>query len=124
MNTVDFLQLWLSMPRETYIGAPLPTPALTLASGEVLSIQTGETLYSTPRERVGPYSEVEVFPFTWDEKVYGKTEDDSSNPVAAFVNIGKLAGLIDQNGGIDVPATLKEMAIFEDARREKERRSK
>ena len=76
-------------------------------------------MYSTPRERVGPYSEVEVFPITWDEDVYGK-EDDSSNPVAAFVNIGKLAGLIDQHGGIDVTATLKVMAATETARIKRE----
>ena len=55
MKTVDFLQLWLSMPRETGIlNAPVPKPVLILESGEVLSIQAGETLCSYPKENVGP----------------------------------------------------------------------
>ncbi len=114
MKTVDFLQLWLSMPRETGIlNAPIAKPVLILESGEVLSIQAGETLYSKPRENVGPYTEVEVYPTTWDEDVYGEKDELIDHPVAAFVNIGKLAGLIDRHGGIDVRTTLEKMAVRE-----------
>ena len=114
MKTVDFLQLWLSMPRETGIlNAPVPKPVLILESGEVLSIQAGETLCSYPKENVGPYTAVEVYPTTWNEDVYGEKDESTDYPVAFFVNIGVLARLIEGHGGVNVSATLEKMAVRE-----------
>jgi len=118
MNTVDFLQLWLSAQRErvesiTYIE---PTPHLTLMSGASISVQAGEHLYCTPREAFGPYSAVEVLASensesfnSWNEFVYGSDYKEYLIAGQPFsnVDIDKLAGLIDYHGGVDVKATLQ-----------------
>ena len=110
MKTVDFLQLWLSMPRKAGIAsAPTVKPRLILESGEVLSIQAGKAWCSSPRESVGPYTAVEVAPTTWYEGVYGEKDESIDYPVASFVNIEKLAEVIDGHGGFDVSATLEKI---------------
>lgn len=112
MKTVDFLQLWLSMPSKAGIAsAPTVKPRLILESGEVLSIQAGEAWCSSPRESVGPYTSVEVAPTTWYEGVYGEKAgyDSTDFPVAFFVGIESLAEVIDAHGGVDVIATLEKI---------------
>ena len=128
MNTVDFLQLWLSAQRErvesiTYIE---PTPHLTLMSGASISVQAGEQLYCTPKAAIGPYTSVEVLAKrnpdylflaglnsesfnSWNEFVYGSDYKEYLIAGQPFsnVDIDKLAGLIDYHGGVDVKATLQ-----------------
>jgi hypothetical protein len=108
MNTLDFLQLWLSVyTRDRKEDLPTPKPSLILGSGLEISVQAGQLWWSVPKTNVGPYEFVEVLPEDWWDELFGVKE--GKYPVAQ-VNIGQLAGLIDQHGGINVTKTLQNMA--------------
>ena len=123
MNTIDFLQLWLSAQTVRYSsvggenhGYKDPAPCLVLKNGEVLSIQAGETLYSYPKEVFGPYTSVEVLlihnresTLEWKEFVFGgylNHIDDYKDAPFGWVDINKLSAFIDYCGGIAVTQTI------------------
>ena len=124
MNTVDFLQLWLSAQRVRYSsvggenhGYKNPAPCLVLKNGEVLSIQAGETLSSYPKEVFGPYTSVEVLfkhnresTLEWKEFVFGgylnHIHDYEDEPFG-WVDINKLSAFIDYCGGIAIAQTIE-----------------
>ena len=125
MNTVDFLQLWLSAQTVRYssvggenYGYKDPAPCLVLKNGEVLSIQAGETLYSYPKEAFGPYESVEVLfihnrdsSLSWKEFVFGGDYFDHihehEHEPFSWVNMDRLSAFIDCCGGIAIAQTIE-----------------
>ena len=82
------------------------TPHVLCADGESLSVQAGYYLYSTPKDNVGPYTEVEVGfpsvspPDTWAEYFDGDwdTEDHTSG-VYGYVPVALVREFIKAHGG-------------------------
>lgn len=75
--------------------------ALTLrcADGATLSVQASENHYSTPRDNVGPYTEVEVWCVT-GAGPDGVTEFDySEDGPSAYVPIEQVVQFVDNHGG-------------------------
>jgi hypothetical protein len=101
MNTVEKLQKHLaSKPREIapgYFYKDL-TPVVKCKDGSTMSVQASEFHYCSPRENVGPYTEVEVWncgsPDAWWE--YGNGDEPY-----AYIPIEVVAEEIDRRGGME-----------------------
>lgn len=96
--TVEKLQQHLATPRSRRSGFEYKEQALKVecADGTTLSVQASRTHYCTPRDNVGPYTEVEVWLCSADPSEFF---DYDNNDPSAYVPIGKVAAFIDAHGG-------------------------
>ena len=77
---------------------------LSCKSGFRVSIQASETNYSTPRDDIGPYTEVELgFPTSPEPMIIGYAEDvdDPTETVYGYVPVGLVKALIIKHNGIE-----------------------
>lgn len=82
------------------------TPLIRCKDGFSMSVQTGETLYCTPRSNDGPWSSVEVgYPSQRVEALMPYIGDDDAPPtetVYGYVPIDIVERVIEAHGGICV----------------------
>ena len=73
------------------------------ADGFTMSVQASERNYSTPRDDVGPYTEVEVgFPSSFDVYLhkYAENPDKPTDTVYGWVPADTVMMCIDAHGGM------------------------
>ena len=77
------------------------SPRLTLANGGRISVQASATHYCSPKQNIGPYSSVEIYP-----ELKGKAKrllrdiPSSDNVVWGWVSIDVVVEMINQSGGV------------------------
>ena len=102
MNTITKLQAHLCHPAKAVIPGHFYkaiTKPVICVDGTTLSVQASEFHYSSPRENVGPYTEVEVWRVsntTGIEQFFDYSEEDPS----AYVPIEQVVAFIDSHSGI------------------------
>lgn len=100
MTTLEQLQKHLATePKEIQQGTWHKdlAPTVKCKDGATLSVQASQYHYSSPREDIGPYTEVEVWKVTGAEV----TEFDySENDPSAYVPIEQVVQFIDNHGGM------------------------
>ena len=91
------------------------TPKITCTDGVTLSVQTGKTLYCSPREDTGPWFQVEVGfpsiapPETWAEYFDGDwASDDRTSSVYGYIPIDLVIEFINDHGGAELSAKEKQ----------------
>jgi len=88
---------------------------ITCLDGTELSVQTGDTLYCTPRDNYGPWSHVEVgFPTVTPPVSWRDCCEDWENPtetVYGYVPIQKVVDFINVHGGIRIGANIRKEDI-------------
>jgi hypothetical protein len=100
MSTLDQLQAMLMKPATEYRPGMFYKeilPATVCADGTMLSIQASKTHYCSPKNDIGPYTEVEVWNVSADEVPdfeYSKEEP------SAYVDINSVVAFIDRHGGL------------------------
>lgn len=101
MTTIDQLQALLGKPVRTIHGYPFKDvlPSLKCVDGTTLSVQASENHYSTPRENVGPYTEVEVWCIRATTPIAPQFDYDDSDP-SGYVPIEAVVQFIDAHGGL------------------------
>ncbi len=73
------------------------------ADGFTMSVQASERNYSTPKDDVGPYTEVEVgFPSSYDYHLssYAENPDAPTETVYGYVPADTVIMCIDSHGGM------------------------
>ena len=73
------------------------------ADGFTMSVQASERNYSTPKDDVGPYTEVEVgFPSSYDYHLssYAENPDTPTETVYGYVPVDTVIMCIDSHGGM------------------------
>jgi hypothetical protein len=100
MSTLDQLQAMLMQPAiEIAPGLSFKNvlPAMVCADGTTLSVQASENHYCSPRDDIGPYTEVEV----WNVSVAEVPDFEySSEDPSAYVDINSVVAFIDRHGGL------------------------
>lgn len=95
--TRDLLQRHLA--RKNPADPILPVPHVTCADGTRLSVQASETSYSSPRDNIGPWTEVEVWQVSGASTgSIAEFEYDAEEP-SAYVEIDSVVEFIDNHGG-------------------------
>jgi len=83
------------------------TPHVVCKDGFKMSVQAGQSLYSTPKDVVDSYEEMEVgFPSEEESLLVNYCEDET-NPcgtVYSFVPVNLIDKIIEKHGGIDLTA--------------------
>ena len=77
--------------------------AVVCADGFTMSVQASGRNYSTPRDDVGPYTEVEVgFPSSYDYHLseYAENPDKPTETVYGWVPADKVIMCIEAHGGM------------------------
>jgi hypothetical protein len=125
VNALEFNEKYLmGRPVETITGendfswsyiSPVCIPRIFCKDGFNVSLQTGKSLYCTPREDNGPWFQVELgFPTSGDTRLteymdfYSSDENeipDPSNHVYGFVPLDIVLEVFEDHGGIDEDAT-------------------
>lgn len=101
MTTIDQLQALLGKPARLIHGYPFKDvlPAIKCVDGTTLSVQASENHYCTPREDVGPYTEVEVWCIKATTNVAPHFDYVDDEP-SAYVPIEAVVQFIDAHGGL------------------------
>jgi len=76
---------------------------VSCADGFTMSVQAGPFNYSTPRNREGPYSQVEVgFPSSREELLmeWAEDRDDPTGTVYGWVPVSVVTNVIAKHGGV------------------------
>jgi hypothetical protein len=89
-------------------------PRLILMDGEGLSVQASDLHYSTPRNLVGPYTNVEVGypssppPSTWEQ--YADSPDTPCSTIYSYIPLHLVLLFIGAHGGINKQVTFRSFA--------------
>lgn len=81
-----------------------PVARIQCKDGFNLSVQAGETLYCTPRQRRGPWTEVEIgFPSERVESFmpYAEEPENPTDTVYGYVPIELVLEAIAEHGGVE-----------------------
>ena len=71
--------------------------------GFSMSVQAGTSVYSDPRDDVGPYHSVECgFPSEYEELIiaYAEARHEPTKTVYGWVPVGVVTNVIDKHGGM------------------------
>jgi hypothetical protein len=100
MSTLDQLQAILMKPATEYRPGMFYKeilPAINCADGTTLSVQASRTHYCSPRDDIGPYTEVEV----WNVSAAEVPDFEySGDEPFAYVDINSVVAFIDRHGGL------------------------
>ena len=83
------------------------TPHVICKDGFKMSVQVGQSLYSTPKDVVDNYEEMEVGYPSEEEYLLAKYAEDGENlceTVYSFVPVNLIDKIIEKHGGIDLNA--------------------
>lgn len=103
MSTLDKLQAMLMKPPVEYVKGYFykeVLPQVVCADGTKLSVQASENHYCSPRNNVGPYTEVEVWYIKCINEVEVLEFEYSGEEPSGYVDINSVVAYIDRHGGL------------------------
>jgi|TARA_B100001964_G_C13693092_1_gene362636 hypothetical protein len=104
MNINQFIQKYRKVNRLTEDLVNCHTPHVVCKDGFTMSVQAGQSLYSTPRDVVDSYEEVEIgFPSEEELLIEDFAEDNKNlcDTVYGYVPYKIVDQVIEKHGGID-----------------------
>ena len=75
-------------------------PKTVCVDGTTLSIQASQTHYCSPRDDIGPYTEVEVWRVSSKDEVEVLEFEYNDEEPSAYVDINSVVAYIDRHGGL------------------------
>ena len=102
MNHLEALRFHLRHPQH-YVGRSGPLRKVECVDGFIMSVQASENHYCTPRDNIGPWTEVEVGfpnriePLLWP---YAEGPGNWTDTVYPYVPIELVAAVIEVHGGM------------------------
>ncbi len=104
MKINEFIQKYRTVTKLVPGMTSSHTPYVVCKDGFVMSVQAGQSLYSSPRDVANNYKEAEVgFPST-EESLLASYADDEENlcgTVYGYVPCSVIDAVIEKHGGID-----------------------
>lgn len=103
MSTLAKLQAMLMQPAVEITPAfsfKNVLPPRVCADGTTLSVQASKTHYCSPRDDIGPYTEVEVWNIRCDNEVEVLEFEYNGEEPSAYVDINAVVAYIDRHGGL------------------------
>lgn len=100
----DIVNVYLMTHKEKQNSREWVVPTITCKDGFNLSVQASEYHYCSPREKQGPWYQVEVgFPSQKPELItdYAENADDPTGTVYGYVPVELVNQLIALHGGIE-----------------------
>ena len=85
-------------------------PRVFCKDGFIMSVQAGQSLYSTPKDEADKYEEVEVgYPSTEESLItsYAEDKENLCGTVYGYVPCSIIDKVIEKHGGIDEEAIIK-----------------
>jgi len=85
-------------------------PRVFCKDGFIMSVQAGQSLYSTPKDVADKYEEVEVgYPSTEESLItsYAEDKENLCGTVYGYVPCSIIDKVIEKHGGIDEEAIIK-----------------
>mgnify|MGYP006195515643 CR=1 FL=1 len=104
MNINEFIKKYRKVKTHIPGFTTSRNPHVICKDGFEMSVQAGQSLYSSPRDVVNKYREAEVgFPSTEESLLtsYAEDEDNLCGTVYAFVPCSVIDEVIEKHGGID-----------------------
>ncbi len=103
INVKRDFQEWLEVTHQRLLNFPYtPRPVIVCNDGFSMSVQGGVYTYSSPREFVSNFTEMEIgYPSHFEELIHSYAEtDDYTRTVYPYVPVSLIIEVIKKHGGI------------------------
>jgi len=110
MTINEFIQKYRKVEQITPHMISSHNPRVFCKDGFIMSVQAGQSLYSTPKDVADKYEEVEVgYPSTEESLItsYAEDKENLCGTVYGYVPCSIIDKVIEKHGGIDEEAIIK-----------------